>query len=51
MCIIMLIFLKITLNKLNDNYYRGVIHKPPLKGLSCECDGGAVIVRHGQVSK
>jgi len=45
------LFYKIPLNKPNDNYCRGVSHKPPFQGLPSECDGGAAIVRHGQVSK
>jgi len=45
------LFYKISLNKPNDNYCRGVSHKPPFEGLPSECDGGAAIVRHGQVSK
>jgi len=45
------LFYKIPLNKLNDNYCRGVSHKPPFEGLPSECDGGAAIVRHEQVSK
>ena len=31
--------------------YRGVSHKPPFEGLASECDGGAAIVRHGEISK
>jgi len=38
---------KIPGNKPDDNFYRGVSHKPPL-GLPGECDGGVVIVRYGQ---
>jgi len=45
------LFYKIPLNKPNDNYCRGVSHKPPFEGLHSECDGGTAIVRHGQVSK
>jgi len=45
------LFYKIPLNKPNDNYCRGMSHKPPFEGLPSECDGGAAIVRHGQVSK
>jgi len=45
------LFYKIPLNKPNENYCRGVSHKPPVEGLPSECDGGAAIVRHGQVSK
>ena len=44
-------FIKIPLNKPNDNYCRGMSHKPPFEGLSSECNGGTAIVRHGQVSK
>jgi len=29
----------------------GVCQKPPFEDLPSECDGGAAIVRHGQVSK
>jgi len=29
----------------------GVSHKPLFEGFPSECDGGAAIVRHGQVSK
>ena len=39
------------LNKLNVNYCRGVSYKQPFESLLSECDGGAPIVRHGQVSK
>ena len=46
-----ILFYKIPLNKPNDNYCKGVSHKPPFEGLPSECDGGVVIVRHGQVSK
>jgi len=46
-----ILFFKIPLNKLIDNYCRGVSHKPPFEDLPSECDGGATIVRHGQVSK
>jgi len=46
-----ILFYKIPLNKPNDNYCKGVSHKPPFEGLPSECDGGAAIVRHGQVSK
>ena len=45
------LFYKIPLNKPNDNYCRGVSHKPPFEVLPSEYDGGAAIVRHGQVSK
>jgi len=45
------LFYKIPLNKLSDNYCRGVSHKSPFEGLPSECDSGAAIVRHGQVSK
>jgi len=44
-------FLKIPLNKPNNNYCRGVSHKLPFEGLPSEYDGGAAIVRHEQVSK
>jgi len=50
-CYAYIFFYKIPLNKLNDNYCKGVSHKPPFEGLPSECDGGAAIVRHGQVSK
>jgi len=50
-CALLCLFYKIPLNKLNANYCRGISHKPPFEGLLSECDGGAIIVRHGQVSK
>ena len=34
------LFYKIPLNKPNDNYCRGLSHKPPFEGLPSECDGG-----------
>jgi len=34
------LFYKIPLNKPNDNYCRGVSHKPSFEGLPSECDGG-----------
>jgi len=45
------LFYKISLNKPNDNYGRGVSHKSPFEGLPSEYDGGAAIMRHGQISK
>jgi len=39
---------KIPLNIPNNNYCRGVSHKPPFEGLPSECDGGVAIVRHGK---
>jgi len=45
------LFYKIPLNKLNDNYCRDVSNKQPFESLPSECDGGAAIVRHGQVCK
>lgn len=58
MCIIILIF-KIPLDKPNNNYCKGVSHKPSFVGLLNECDGDVTIIkhgrghyyRHGQVSK
>jgi len=46
--VLLWLFCKIPVNKPNDNFCRGVSHKPPFEGLPNECDGGAAIVRYGQ---
>jgi len=50
-CALLCLSYNIPLNKSNDNYCKGVSHKPPFEDLLSECDGGITSVRHGQVSK
>ena len=50
-CALLCLFYKILLNKPNENYCMSVSQKPPFESLPNECDGGATIVRYGQVSK
>lgn len=49
-CALSCLIFKIPLNKSNDNYCRGVSHKPTFEGLPSECDGVAAIVGHDYVS-